>query len=61
LNARNDPFVPAHSLPRQADVGGCVTLWQPEHGGHVGFPGGRWPGHVLTLPEQVMGWIESHT
>jgi hypothetical protein len=61
LNARNDPFVPAHSLPRQVDVGGCVTLWQPEHGGHVGFPGGRWPGHVLTLPEQVMGWIESHT
>ena len=57
LNARNDPFVPAHCLPRQRDVGACVTLWQPEHGGHVGFPGGRWPGHVLTLPEQVMGWI----
>ena len=34
-----------------------VTLWQPAHGGHVGFPGGRWPGHVLTLPEQVMGWL----
>ena len=57
LNARNDPFVPAHCLPRQRDVGECVTLWQPKHGGHVGFPGGRWPGHVLTLPEQVMGWI----
>jgi len=60
LNARNDPFVPAHSLPRQREVGDFVTLWQPAHGGHVGFPGGRWPGHVLTLPEQVMGWIESH-
>jgi len=57
LNARNDPFVPAHSLPHARDVGRFVTLWQPPHGGHVGFPGGRWPGHVNTLPEQVMGWI----
>lgn len=59
LNARNDPFVPAHCLPQQREVGAFVTLWQPKHGGHVGFPGGRWPGHVQTLPEQVMGWIES--
>ena len=57
LNARNDPFVPAHSLPHAHEVGTHVTLWQPLHGGHVGFPGGRWPGHVLTLPEQVMNWI----
>jgi predicted alpha/beta-fold hydrolase len=57
LNARNDPFVPAHSLPHAREVGPHVTLWQPAHGGHCGFPGGRWPGHVLTLPEQVMNWI----
>jgi len=60
LNARNDPFVPAHSLPQQREVGDFVTLWQPRHGGHVGFPGGHWPGHVLTLPEQVMGWVKTH-
>ncbi|KQU78163.1 MULTISPECIES: YheT family hydrolase [unclassified Rhizobacter] len=60
LNARNDPFVPAHSLPRQAEVGPFVTLWQPHHGGHVGFPAGAWPGHVMTLPEQVMGWLAPH-
>jgi uncharacterized protein len=58
LNARNDPFVPASSLPHVHDVGRYVTLWQPAHGGHVGFPGGRWPGHVHTLPEAVMGWIQ---
>jgi predicted alpha/beta-fold hydrolase len=57
LNARNDPFVPGASLPRRGEVGSHVTLWQPEHGGHVGFPGGRWPGHVHTLPERVMDWI----
>jgi uncharacterized protein len=56
LNARNDPFVPAASLPRQAPSPN-VTLWQPEQGGHVGFPGGRWPGHVLALPDAVMGWM----
>lgn len=58
LNARNDPFVPASSLPKMHEVGPCVTLWQPAHGGHVGFPGGRLPGHVLTLPQQVMGWLQ---
>ena len=57
LNARNDPFVPAHSLPRRDEVGRFVTLWQPRHGGHVGFPGGPWPGHVQTLPARVMGWL----
>jgi len=60
LNALNDPFVPGASLPRAHEVGRHVTLWQPAHGGHVGFPGGRWPGHVMTLPEQVMGWIARH-
>ena len=60
LNARNDPFVPARSLPHAREVGRCVTLWQPAHGGHVGFPGGRWPGHVHTLPEHVGGWLAGH-
>ncbi|HYJ96551.1 MAG TPA: alpha/beta fold hydrolase [Burkholderiaceae bacterium] len=55
LNARNDPFVPASSLPR--DGGAHVTLWQPAHGGHAGFPGGAFPGHLMTLPEAVMGWM----
>lgn len=59
LNARNDPFVPAASLPRQEEVGDHVTLWQPLGGGHVGFPHGAWPGHVLTLPDAVTRWLQS--
>jgi len=55
LNARNDPFVPLASLP-QVDTG-FITLWQPAHGGHVGFPGGGFPGHLMTLPDAVMGWM----
>lgn len=58
LNARNDPFVPARSLPRRAEVGAHVTLWQPAHGGHVGFPGGAFPGHLNTLPPAVMAWLQ---
>jgi predicted alpha/beta-fold hydrolase len=57
INALNDPFVPAGSLPRVQDVGEAVTLWQPPHGGHVGFPAGRPPGHVATLPQAVANWL----
>ncbi|WP_310383811.1 YheT family hydrolase [Roseateles sp.] len=57
LNARNDPFVPAASLPRPQDAGPCVTLWQPAQGGHVGFAQGRLPGHVFGMPEQVCNWL----
>ena len=57
LNARNDPFVPGASLPSAREVGRHVTLWQPAHGGHVGFPAGRPPGHVFTLPDAVMVWV----
>lgn len=57
LNARNDPFVPAESLPQAQDVAKSVTLWQPQHGGHVGFSQGVWPGHVRGLPDAVGGWL----
>ena len=60
LNARNDPFVPAASLPGVHEVGKHVTLWQPAHGGHVGFPMGRPPGHVLGMPERVGDWLAQH-
>ncbi|MDQ7958038.1 MAG: alpha/beta fold hydrolase [Pseudomonadota bacterium] len=59
VNARNDPFVPGSSLPGPHEVGSHVTLWQPLHGGHVGFPWGRPPGHVRTMPEAVGGWLRA--
>lgn len=61
LNARNDPFVPAASLPRPFNLGKApVTLWQPDHGGHVGFPSGRWPASALGLPASVCAWLGAH-
>ncbi len=57
LNARNDPFVPAASLPLPHEAGPRVTVWRPANGGHCGFPAGRFPGHVLAMPQAVCGWL----
>lgn len=62
LNAVNDPFIPAGSLPRPADVSAQVSLWQPAQGGHVGFPavwahGPFFPGHVQAMPEAVAAFL----
>lgn len=59
LNPRNDPFIPAASLPRAGEVGRFVTLWQPAHGGHVGFASGRWPGQMLPLADAVIDWLQA--
>jgi uncharacterized protein len=60
LNAHNDPLVPAASLPAPSAVGDPVTLWQPAHGGHVGFAAGTPPGHVLSMPVAVLDWLRDH-
>jgi predicted alpha/beta-fold hydrolase len=57
VNARNDPFIPASSLPGPADVGPSVTLWQPQHGGHVGFPGVTAIGSP-SLGHDVLAWLD---
>lgn len=57
LNAKNDPFIPAWSLPRASEVSSSVSLWQPVQGGHVGFPSAPFPGHVRAMPEAVTGFL----
>lgn len=58
INPLNDPFVPAGSLPAPHEAGRAVELWQPAHGGHVGFASGAWPGEVRTLPQRVCDWLQ---
>ena len=60
LNAINDPFIPAWSLPQPADVGDSVTLWQPAQGGHAGFPSGRFPANVRVMPQAVTAFLDTH-
>ena len=52
--------VPGASLPCDDEMAPAVTLWQPAHGGHVGFAQGGWPGHVRALPEAVAAWLADH-
>jgi hypothetical protein len=55
LNALNDPFIPAESLPQASDVSPSVTLLQPEYGGHAGFPG---MADLDWLPDTVLRYFD---
>jgi uncharacterized protein len=57
INARNDPFIPAGSLPTAREVSDTVTLEQPRHGGHAGFPGDSFPGHPDWLPARLIHYF----
>jgi predicted alpha/beta-fold hydrolase len=59
LNARNDPFLPEFALPSLAEVSERVTLDQPNHGGHVGFMTGPFPGRIDWLSLRVFGYLEN--
>ena len=59
LNALNDPFVPAKSLPRPDEVSASVTLLQPEHGGHIGFVAGSFPGRENWMPPMLIGYFKT--
>jgi predicted alpha/beta-fold hydrolase len=58
LNARNDPFLPEHTLVGPNDCSDAITLHQPALGGHVGFVNGPWPGHLNWLPERLLRYFE---
>ncbi|WP_374352761.1 YheT family hydrolase [Chitinimonas sp.] len=59
INARNDPFLPASALPGAQDVSSMVQLLQPEHGGHVGFTEGSFPGQLSWLPRCLLQFFDS--
>ena len=57
LNARNDPFVPAASLPAGDAAGAAVVLEQPAEGGHAGFVAGSFPGRHEWLPRRLLDFF----
>jgi predicted alpha/beta-fold hydrolase len=57
LNAKNDPFVPATSLPDPESVSSAVHLELPEQGGHVGFCSGAFPGRIDWLPRRLLQFL----
>jgi predicted alpha/beta-fold hydrolase len=54
VNARDDPFMPAHALPVQSEVSSFVTLEFPREGGHVGFVSAPFPGNLDWLPRRIL-------
>lgn len=57
VNPKNDPFLPAHYLPSQAEAGPKVLLEQPAQGGHVGFVSGPFPGNLDWLPQRLLHYF----
>jgi predicted alpha/beta-fold hydrolase len=58
LNARDDPFLPAGTLPTEREVSATVKLEFPPMGGHVGFVTGPFPGHIEWLPQRLLHFFE---
>ena len=61
LNAQNDPFMPAHALPRQSQVSSAIKLVYPNAGGHVGFVTGSLPGKLDWLPHRLIHFFLHET
>jgi len=59
LNALNDPFVPAASLPRENEVSRFVHLEQPAGGGHVGFSNRLREGEPRFLAQRLIEFFKS--
>ncbi|MBC7944381.1 MAG: hydrolase [Burkholderiales bacterium] len=60
VNAKNDPFLPAGYLPAASEVSAYVTREFPATGGHVGFVSGRFPGHLMWLPQRLLRFFEAN-
>jgi predicted alpha/beta-fold hydrolase len=58
LNARNDPFLPAQALPKADQVSASVKPEFPQHGGHVGFVSGSFPGKLDWMPQRVLRFFQ---
>lgn len=61
LNAKNDPFIPEHTLAQVQDCSDAILLHQPDTGGHVGFVTGTFPGHIHWLPLRLARFFETQT
>jgi predicted alpha/beta-fold hydrolase len=59
VNARNDPFLPAHALVAAAQKAApSVVLEFPRTGGHAGFVCGPFPGRHDWLAQRLLEFLE---
>lgn len=61
LHALDDPFMRRDTAPTAADISDSVEVEISEHGGHVGFVGGRWPWKPeYFLEERILEHLAEH-
>lgn len=59
INARNDPFLPAHDLPTAQEVSPSVVRDFPKQGGHAGFVGRGAINGQDWLPERIVCFLQT--
>ncbi len=57
VHARNDPFLPGRYLPAFKQASRPLEFELTEHGGHVGFVSGAFPGNLSWLPRRTLGFL----
>ncbi len=58
IHARNDPFMPAETLPTVSDVSDQVSLDFYDAGGHAGYVCAALPGKLDWLPRRISSFLE---
>jgi predicted alpha/beta-fold hydrolase len=61
LHARDDPFMTPAVLPDANELSVSITLEVSEHGGHVGFVGGKFPWKpVYWLEQRIINYLRQY-
>lgn len=59
IAAKNDPFIPASSLPTADKLSPLIQTEFLEQGGHAGFVGGSFPGSIDALPWRILHFFQT--
>lgn len=60
VQTHNDPIVPAQAIPQRHELSASTWLWQPQQGGHVGFPTAQsLPCGCDFLPQVIGQWLQT--
>ena len=60
IHAKDDPFMTTDVIPENDELSPQTTLELSEHGGHVGFLGGRWFKPEPWLEQRIIAFIQGH-
>jgi len=59
LHSTDDPLIPVDVIPAEKDLSSTITLELSQHGGHVGFIGGRLLEPHYWLEKRILTYVSS--